>query len=74
MGVVKIELMGKDGWLLCPVCDNKTKNKIREDTVLENFPLYCPKCKKETVISLNQMEITVVKEPDAKTQSRKLVK
>jgi len=36
-------------WLLCPVCDNKTRIKIRENTVLENFPLFCPKCKKETV-------------------------
>ncbi|MCL2200251.1 MAG: cysteine-rich KTR domain-containing protein [Defluviitaleaceae bacterium] len=47
--------MGKDGWLLCPVCDNKTKNKIREDTVLENFPLFCPKCKKETIISMRHI-------------------
>lgn len=23
-------------WLLCSVCDNKTRLKIREDTVLEN--------------------------------------
>ncbi|MCL2200005.1 MAG: cysteine-rich KTR domain-containing protein [Defluviitaleaceae bacterium] len=57
--------MNKEGWLLCPVCDNKTKSKIREDTLLENFPLFCPKCKKETVISLKQMEITIIKEPDA---------
>ena len=32
-------------WILCPVCGSKTRLKIREDTVLENFPLYCPKCK-----------------------------
>ena len=24
--------------------------QIREDTVLKNFPLYCPKCKQESLI------------------------
>lgn len=33
--------MKQEKWLLCPVCGNKTKLKLREDTILENFPLYC---------------------------------
>lgn len=57
--------MQKDKWILCPVCHNKTRLKIREDTRLENFPLYCPKCKQETLISAKQMNIAVIKEPDA---------
>lgn len=57
--------MQKDKWILCPVCENKTRLKIREDTRLENFPLYCPKCKQETLISAQQMNIAVIKEPDA---------
>ena len=58
-------------WLLCPICDNKTRIKIREDTKLENFPLFCPKCKKETVITVHRLKAVIVKkEPDAKTQSR----
>ena len=57
-------------WILCPVCGNKTRNKIREDTVLKNFPLFCPKCKQETIIDVDQLNISVSKEPDAKTQSR----
>ena len=32
-------------WVMCPVCGNKTRTKIRKDTKLINFPLYCPKCK-----------------------------
>ena len=32
-------------WILCPLCGGKTRDKIREDTVLVNYPLYCPKCK-----------------------------
>lgn len=63
--------MKEIGWVLCPVCNNKTRLKIREDTVLQNFPLFCPKCKIETLIDVAQLNITVViKEPDAKTQSR----
>lgn len=27
-------------WIYCPLCRNKTRNKIREDTVLKNYPLY----------------------------------
>lgn len=34
-------------WIYCPVCGNKTRTMIREDTELKNFPLYCPKCKQE---------------------------
>lgn len=57
-------------WLRCPVCGNKTRARIREDTVLKNYPLYCPKCKQETLIDVGQLKMTVIKEPDAKTQSR----
>ena len=40
--------MVKAEWIRCPVCGNKTRDKIREDTILENFPLFCPQCKQET--------------------------
>ena len=62
--------MKKSEWLLCPVCGAKTRNKFREDTVLINYPLYCPKCKQENLINIQKMQITIIKEPDAKTQSR----
>lgn len=32
--------MKQEKWLLCPVCGNKTRLKLREDTVLEKFPLF----------------------------------
>ena len=57
-------------WLLCPICGNKTRNKIRADTILIHYPLYCPKCKQETLIDVQQLNISVIKEPDAQTQSR----
>lgn len=52
------------------VYEYKTRNRIREDTVLINYPLYCPKCKQETLIEAKNLKITVIREPDAKTQSR----
>ena len=57
-------------WILCPFCGSKTRLKIRDDTVLENFPLYCPKCKHETLIAVRQLNLSIIQEPDAKTQSR----
>ena len=57
-------------WVICPICNNKTRIKIRKDTQLKNFPWYCPKCKKESLICVNNFKIEIIKEPDAKTQSR----
>lgn len=62
--------MKQEKWLLCPVCGNKTRLKLREDTVLEKFPLFCPKCKQETLINVRQMNMSVIRKPDAKTQSQ----
>lgn len=62
--------MKKESWLLCPICNNKTRVKLREDTILENFPLFCPKCKQETLIKGKNLIVSVIKEPDVKTQSR----
>ena len=44
-------------WILCPFCGSKTRLKIRDDTVLENFPLYCPHCKQETRIDMMQLRM-----------------
>lgn len=52
-------------WILCPVCKSKTRIKVKSDTELRNFPLFCPKCKAESLISVNQFNITIIKEPDA---------
>ena len=43
--------MQKEKFILCPVCGNKTRVQIREDTELKNFPLFCPKCHKQTLIN-----------------------
>ena len=51
-------------WIRCPTCNCKTRTKVYEDTVLLNFPLFCPKCKKEYVINVVQLKMQVSNEPD----------
>ena len=63
-GGVPVEI---EKWILCPVCGGKTRSKIRKDTLLLNYPLYCPKCKQETLINVRELHITLIKEPDAQT-------
>ena len=41
----------EEQWLLCPVCGAKTRLRLLQRTVLREFPLYCPKCRRESVIS-----------------------
>lgn len=57
--------MKQENWLRCPICGSKTRLKLRKDTILKNFPLYCPKCKQETLINVQQMNMSIIKEPDA---------
>ncbi len=62
--------MTRTQWVLCPVCKSKTRLKIRKDTEMKNFPLYCPKCKQENLVEIKQFKVTIIIEPDAKTQSQ----
>lgn len=55
----------KTNWLMCPFCGGKTRIKIREDTELYKFPLFCPKCKQEQIVNVQQLKIIAVIEPDA---------
>ena len=71
-------------WILCPICGNKTRVRVRDDSELKNFPLYCPKCRRETLIDVKEQQVSIImergptseygdgphQEPDAKTQSR----
>ena len=59
-------------WILCPFCGSKTRLKIRDDTILDNFPLYCPKCKHETLIAVRKLNLSIIQEPDAQTIMHKV--
>ena len=49
--------MPKTEWLLCPTCGGKTRDRIREDTILINYPLYCPKCKQKHLIAAKNYRV-----------------
>lgn len=53
-------------WVRCPVCGNKTRLQIQADTELKNFPLYCPKCRQESLIDAKDLQVTVIKRFEAK--------
>lgn len=44
--------MAQYQWVLCPICGGKTRTKIRPDTWAKNLIVFCPKCKKESVIDV----------------------
>ena len=62
--------MRKLEWILCPVCGNQPRNQIREHTGLLNFPLYCPKCKQETLIEAKKFQVTVIEDIDKKRRNK----
>ncbi len=51
--------MEKSEWIRCPACGNKTRLQIREYTELKNFPLYCLKCKKESLIDVSNLSVKI---------------
>lgn len=54
----------KTEWLRCLKCGGKTRTQIRPHTVLEDFPLFCPKCKYARVIRFKNGKIEEIKTPD----------
>ena len=52
--------MIKTEWIRCPVCGSKTRSRMRNDTILINYPLYCPKCKQERLIVVKNLRVTVI--------------
>lgn len=53
--------MEEAAWIICPVCKKKTRYRIRTDSVLENFPLYCHRCRQETLINAKNLKISPVR-------------
>ncbi|MGO5053900.1 cysteine-rich KTR domain-containing protein [Lachnospiraceae bacterium LCP25S3_G4] len=45
---------------LCPLCRSKTRLKLRADTELKNFLLFCPKCKKETLVDVKSLTTEII--------------
>lgn len=47
-----------------PLSSDVTRDRTRYDTVLKNYPLYCPKCKQETLIEAENLKVTVIKKQE----------
>ena len=66
------QVIGNDGdlasgsdWLRCPRCGGKTRTQVRPHTVLEDFPLFCPKCRYTCVIDFKDGKTEEIEMPDA---------
>lgn len=44
----------KEQWVYCPICGNKIKLKINEDTEIKNLPSFCSKCKNTFIIDVER--------------------
>lgn len=49
-------------FVLCPLCGSKTRLKLLSETILKNYPLFCPKCRREVIINAEHLQVSVVKE------------
>ena len=44
----------KTEWIYCPICNSKTRVKIKETTEARNLPVFCPKCKNTFIINVER--------------------
>ena len=65
---VKTVSSPEEKWILCPACGAKTRLRLLQRTVLEDVPLFCPKCRQERIINARNVQIEIIDQPDAKTQ------
>lgn len=47
----------KKQWVLCPWCGSKTRLQIFRETELKDSPLFCPKCRHESIINARNFTI-----------------
>ncbi len=48
-------------WVYCPICNSKTRTKIRPDTEAKNLIVFCPKCKRESVVDIKDRNTKISK-------------
>ena len=51
----------KEQWILGPVCGSKTRARLLPDTVLRSFPLFCPKCRRESIINVQNYKVSTLR-------------
>lgn len=55
-------MMESRKWIYCPICENKTRIQVLKETEIRTFPLFCPKCKRETMINVTDQKVFVITE------------
>ena len=48
-------------WVLCPWCGAKTRLQIFQETELKAFPLFCPKCRRESIINVQNYKVSTLR-------------
>ena len=56
----------ESGWIHCPECSCRTRTRIRPETVVRNFPVWCPQCRKEFLVDVEKQIIKLSVEPQSR--------
>lgn len=54
------------GWVHCPICGRKTRTKVKECTIVKDFPLFCSQCGQESMVNIKENCIQLTLEPDVR--------
>ena len=52
----------EEKFILCPICNNKTRTKIRQDTEAKRLPVFCPKCHRTFMMDIDKGEYRIPEE------------
>ena len=46
-------------FLPCPICGTQSDTKVLRETVLVRYPLFCAKCRQETLVDVIKMKMVL---------------
>ena len=46
-------------FLPCPICGTQSDTKVLPETVLVRYPLFCAKCRQETLVDVVKMKMVL---------------
>lgn len=51
----------KEHWIFVPRLRLQTRAPLLPDTVLRSFPLFCPKCRRESIINVQNYKVSTLR-------------